>query len=117
MIKQKSIIIIFMALLLAGGSLPAYARATFNGGFGLSYLNFADEGNRADARDLNDTYDGFNFQSLTAFGNINPKTRYFARLDEINLDSRKGRIELTNLNLFRLKADFPNTDLQLWPGQ
>ena len=109
MIKQKSIIIIFMALLLAGGSLPAYARATFNGGFGLSYLNFADEGNRADARDLNDTYDGFNFQSLTAFGNINPKTRYFARLDEINLDSRKGRIELTNLNLFRLKADFRQT--------
>jgi len=112
MIKHKSTISIIIALLLAAsGSTAAFAQASFNGEIGLSYLNFDDEGNRASARELNDIYDGFNLQNLSAFGNLDPRTRYFVKLDEINLDGRKARFELTNLNFFRLKADYRQSRL------
>ncbi|MFQ5868933.1 MAG: hypothetical protein ACE5JC_03415 [Candidatus Zixiibacteriota bacterium] len=95
----------------------AFAQPDFNGEITLSYLNFDDEGNRSAARELFDTYDGFNLQRLTAFGNINPHTRYLLQLDDLNLDGRRASLNVTDINLFKVKADYRQSRLLFGPGE
>jgi hypothetical protein len=96
------------------------AQAKFDGEATVSYLNLDNEGNWASASELYDTYDGFNFQNLSVFGDFNPHTRYSLKLDDIGLDGRRAALNLTDINLYKLKFDYrqsrllygPDTDLK-----
>jgi hypothetical protein len=109
---------LIFAIVLTAAFLPVIALAQFNlnGEATVSYLRLDDEGNRGSASELYDTYKGFNVQKLSAFGDLNPHTRYFIKLDDVNLDGKKGMLNITNINLFKLKLDYRQTRRIYGPG-
>jgi hypothetical protein len=113
---MKKIIIkcaLILTIILTVVFLPTvgFAQANLNGEVTLSYLRLDDEGNRSSANELYDTFDGFNLQGLSAFGDINPHTRYFLKLEDINLDGRRAMLNLTDINLYKLKLDYRQSRL------
>jgi hypothetical protein len=108
------IVAVMMIAMLQPGTVSAQAK--INGEATVSYLQFDDEGNRSSARELYDTYKGFNFQNLSAFGDLNPHTRYSLRLDDIGFDGRRAALNLTDINLYKLRVDYRQSRLLYGPG-
>lgn len=115
--KDYRNILIIVAILALAIFYPGlvYAQAKFNGEATVSYLNFDEEGNRGSAAELFNTYDGFNFQNLSIFGDLNPHTRYSLRLDDIGFDGRRAALNLTDINLYKLKFDYRQSRLLYGP--
>ena len=103
-LRINEIILTVLMVLFAGT--VVFAQANFNGEATLSFLNLDDEGNRSAARELYDTYDGINLERLYAYGKINPHTRYYLKLENLNLDGRGINVGVTDINLFKFKANF-----------
>lgn len=116
--KNYRSILIIVALLALAIFYPGLtnAQAKFNGEATVSYLNFDEEGNRGSAAELYNTYDGFNLQNLSVFGDLNPHTRYSLRLDDIGFDGRRVALNLTDINLYKLKFDYRQSRLLYGPG-
>jgi len=100
---------VFMIAWLQPGK--AIAQANVNGEATISYLRFDNEGNRSSARELYNTYDGFNFQNLWVFGDLNKHTRYSLNLNDIGFDGRRAALNLTDIDLFKLKFDYRQSRL------
>ena len=109
-ILRKNEIILTVLMVLFAGTV-VFAQANFNGEATLSFLNLDDEGNRSAAQELYDTYDGINLQRLYAYGKINPHTRYYLKLENLNLDGRGINVGVTDINLFKFKANFRQSRL------
>jgi hypothetical protein len=92
------------------------AQANLNGEATLSYLQFNHIGNRSFARELNDVYSGFNLQNFSAFGDLNKHTRYSLNLYDIGFDGRRAAMNLTDINLFKLKFDYRQSRLLYGEG-
>ncbi|MBD3232156.1 MAG: hypothetical protein GF315_00365 [candidate division Zixibacteria bacterium] len=110
MVKQRKIIIIVTLCVLLFPAVGAVeAQPDYNGSVTFGYVGFDDEGNRSAASELYDTYDGLSLSNLTLNGNINPRTRYYLNLSDINFDGRRGSLDITNYDYYSIKANYRQT--------
>lgn len=109
MVKFGEKLFVTLCLLLFPLACNINAQMDYNGSVTFGYLGFDDEGNRSAASELYDTYEGLSLSNLKINGNLNPRTRCYLNLSDINFDGRRASLDITNYDYYSIKADYRQT--------